>query len=158
MFRALAGMGRWMVSSPRWRELSTVLALAVTLAVLGLFALRVKSELTIASQAGDIRENALIKEMRALAVRFPEARAAGWNAGMTGYAFEGRMTNLDGLVNAPDYLHRYLSQYRTVDYILEENFDLVVDYDKFLGYHRLRDEYWAGMTDESCLLYTSRCV
>jgi len=126
-----------------------VVGIASALFVIGFFALRVSVEYRKTFEWPDFSRHPCWARLRELSARFPDARLAGWNAGFPGYFFDGRVANLDGLVNSPVYSERYLMPYRTLDYILEQQFDFIVDYDRYIGFNTPRIHRLAGMTDEA---------
>jgi hypothetical protein len=147
---AASTIARWFASRGKTRRnswLARLVAGMVALACIASFVGRGRAEWRRAAQADDVRRRPHVALINGLAHSCPGARAAGWNAGLTGYAFEGRLTNLDGLMNDSKYLDEYLGKYRAIEYVLERKFEFVIDYDRFLGVRQRRIALWAGTTE-----------
>lgn len=140
----------WSSVAPRFRSrpfMSTVtLILAFFLAV-GLTAWRITKEVqdfVSAESINSLRTSLVLEQLR----QDTGASFAGWNAGRTGFLLDGRLTNLDGLMNDAEYAMDYLSQEKTIEYIQKNQFDFIVDYNLFWG-AGITDSRWAGMNEDA---------
>jgi hypothetical protein len=64
-----------------------------------------------------------------------EGRIGGWNVGTIGYLLNGRVTNLDGLMN--DQIYEYIRDDNLSGYLREKGFDYLVDFPHQLNDPRL---------------------